>query len=149
MTNPTSEEPFPPDTEQVQPPPPPFDDQLTFPLTKPINLAQLGDEIQAALSEAVRTAQVGPDDPMAPISQDNQATLAVSPSDVDAAAVTTVIEDHQPTDGYDVPEHVKDFDALLNRIVNEPDAELSGDDLRVAIRGLMLRVGSVSILLQP
>jgi hypothetical protein len=139
MTTPTSDEPFPPQAPFIQDAPPPFEDQASFPLTKAVNLGQLGDEISAALHRQISFAQLGPEDPAAPISETNQATLAISPGSVDQAAVQEVIDAHIPEAGYGVPTYIKEFDDLLYQVSNNPDAALSADDVEIGVRGLLLR----------
>lgn len=140
MTTPTSEDPFPPLAETVQSDPvQPFDDQVTFQIVKPFGLAQLIDEITTALKREINVAQLGPDDQFGPISETNPVTLAVSPSSVNQSKVQQAIDAHQPVEGYDVPAHEKAFSELRQRVLDEPDAELSAEDIAVAIRGLLLR----------
>jgi hypothetical protein len=139
MTAPTSEEPFPQQQDTVQAAPPPFESQATFPLTTTIKLDQLTDEIRAALHRQVNVAQIGPEDFRAPISEDNPAELAVSPGDVDDPTVTQTINDHEPDDGYGIAAHVRDFDALVARVANDPETALSAEDVEQGIRGLLLR----------
>lgn len=140
MTTPTSEDPFPPLAETVQSTPvQPFDDQVTFQIVKPFGLAQLIDEITTALKREINVAQLGPDDQFGPVSETNPVTLAVSPSAVDQTKVQSAIDAHQPVEGYDVPVHEKKFSELRQRVLDEPDAPLSAEDIAVAIRGLLLR----------
>lgn len=139
MTTPTSEDPFPPQIPAIQDAPPPFEDQVTFTLAKVVNLGQLGDEISAALHQQVSFAQLGPEDPAAPISETNQATLAISPGSVDRTVVQAAIDAHTPEAGYGVPTYIKDFDELLYRIANAPDEALSAQDVEMGVRGLLLR----------
>lgn len=138
MTTPTSEDPFPPQADVVQDAPPPFADQVTFPLTKQVELTQLADELTRALKRQVQVAQLGPEHGWVP-SEDNPAVLAISPSNVNANKVRQVIDAHQPDLGYGVSDEEKAFTALSDRLLNDPTAELSDEDVRVAVRGLMLR----------
>jgi hypothetical protein len=138
MTTPTSDEPFPPQTDEVQEQPPPFEDSALFELTKQVELSQLTDELGKALKRQVLVAQLGPEHGFQP-AEDNPAQIAVSPSSVDHEVVEKVIADHQPVIGYDIPEREKSFSELTTRLQNDPDAELSDEDLRVAVRGLLLR----------
>lgn len=139
MTTPTSEDPFPPQTGIIQDAPPPFEDQVTFALTKVVNLGQLGDEISAALHQQVSFAQLGPDDPAAPISETNQAALAISPGSVDQAVVQEAIDAHTPEAGYGMPAYIKAFDDLIYQVANDPDTALSAQDVEMGVRGLLLR----------
>lgn len=138
MTTPTSDDPFPPQRDGTQGPPPAYADQATFEIDKPINLAQLASEIQQGVRKQVNVAQLGPQDQAAPISADNKVEIAVSPGSVNADTVNQVIADHEPQEGWGVPTYIRDFDALLLRVANEPDETLSGDDLELAVRGLLL-----------
>lgn len=138
MTTPTSENPFPPQAAVVQEAPPPFADQATFPLTKQVELIQLTDELSKVLKRQVQVAQLGPERGWVP-SEDNPATLAITPSNVNANKVRQVIEAHQPDLGYGISEEEKAFSALSDRLLNDPTAELSDEDVRVAVRGLLLR----------
>lgn len=138
MTTPTSDEPFPPVFDGDQAPPPPFDDQVTFTITKQIELTQLAEEIGKAVGRQVSLAQLGPDAGFVP-SADNPATLCVSPGSVDKKIVQKAIDDHEPIVGYDVPERIKAFNVLQDRLVNDPDADMSDEDIKVAVRGLIIR----------
>lgn len=137
MTNPAPEEPFPlvpPD----QGPPPPFDDMVSFKLIKPINLAQLRDEIREAVRDNFEMAQVGPDE-SGPISESNPASLAVTPSRVPRGKVQKVIDGHQPSEGYNLPEGERQFAAVVEKVSQDRKAELSPEEMQVALRGLLLR----------
>jgi hypothetical protein len=138
MTTPTSDEPFPPRTDEVQEQPSPFDDTATFELTKQVELSQLTEELTKALKRQVQVAQMGPQHGFQP-TEDDPAQLAISPSSVDRKVVEQVIADHEPVIGYDIPEREKAFTELTNRLQNDPDAELSNEDLKVAVRALVLR----------
>jgi hypothetical protein len=138
MTTPTSDEPFPPQRDLVQEQPPAFEGQATFELTKAVELSQLAEELTKVLKRQVQLAQMGPDSGWVP-SPDNPATLAITPGDVNRTKVEKAIADHQPIAGYDVPERERQFSDLVNRLQNDPDSDLSDDDVRVAVRALVLR----------
>lgn len=138
MTSPTSDDPFPPQHEAVQEQPPAFDDQLLFDLTKQVELTQLAEEIGSAVGRQVSVAQMGPDHGFVP-APDNPAHLAVSPGNLSKTKIQKALDDHEPIIGYDVPEREKAYGALQDRLMNEPDSELSDEDMRVAVRGLVLR----------
>jgi hypothetical protein len=138
MTTPTSDEPFPPQTDEVQQQPPAFEDSATFELTKQVELGQITEELVKALGRQVQVAQLGPQHSFVP-SEEDPAELAISPSSVDRKVVEKVIEDHMPVIGYDIPQREKDFAALTERLQNEPDAELSPADIEAAVRALVLR----------
>lgn len=142
MTTPTSDDPYPPLAEATdQEQPPPFDDAMMFDLDKQVELSQLTDEIGKAVKRQVTLAQIGPDSGIVP-APDNPAKLAVTPGNLDRDTIQKVIDDHEPMLGYDIPEREKAYLALQDRLINDPDAEISDDDLKVAVRGLVQRMAS-------
>lgn len=140
MTVPTETDPFPP--EQTEEPPPPFESALTFDITKKINMTQLTDEIGAAVKATVQIALSGDADfnSMIDPSPDNVATLSVTPSNVSKAKVQKAIDDHVATDGYELPEHEREFAAVTQKLVDDPTATLTDDEVQVALRALVLRL---------
>lgn len=139
MTISTSDDPFPPQhSVEPQEQPPPFDDMISLELTRPVELAQLQAEIAKAVHQNIQVAQTGPQE-MAPISEDNPAGLAVSPGSVDRATVQKVIDEHTPQEGYGIPEEYRKFLELLDRIGYDPEMELTDDELKTAVRGLLIR----------
>lgn len=78
----------------------PFGDSKTFQVTKPVNLCQLLDEINAALDFRVQMIMSGPSEP----SEDDPATLYVSPGQVDGRTVQGKIKGHDPDPYYGMSE---------------------------------------------
>lgn len=139
MTIPTPENPFPP--EPSQEPPPPYPDMSSFPLTKPINLAQLREEIRAEVRDNLEIAQVGPKHP-GDISESNPAILAVTPSRIPEGKVRKVIKDHKASADYDVPKSEREFAAVVKKVVDDPQANLGAAETQSALRGLLMRSAS-------
>lgn len=120
-------------------PPPPFPDASSFPLTKEINLIQLQDEIAAAVGQTVQTAVTGNYDPAQPISPTNPATFWVAPNTVSSATVTATIAAHVPNPAYGMSNTEVLFQAALQKVLSDPNAVLTNDELQAAVRGLLVR----------
>jgi hypothetical protein len=136
---PTEENPFPPPNSEE--PPQPFDSQLTFDVTKKVNLVQLGDEISEALGRTVGVALVGDAsfDSLQDPGPSNKATLAVSPGNVSRAKVQKALDAHSPIEDYDIPEAEREFQRVMAGVVENNEAELSAEDMQIAIKGLLVR----------
>lgn len=119
--------------------PAPFPDADQYPLTKPVNGDQLTDELTAALARTVQISIGGatwvPDQP---ISDANQATLWITPSGLDATAITTVIANHTPVAVYNTTKLNQDFSAALTKIQTNNQVTLTDDEKNTVIVGLAL-----------
>lgn len=125
-------------------PPPPFVSALTFDLTKRINLTQLTDEIDAAVGSTVHLAvSGGPDfNPDIDPSASNVGTLNVSPASVDRAKVQAALDAHHPSDVYAVPQAEQDFAAVQSKVMTDPTATLTADEVAAAVKGLLARAST-------
>jgi hypothetical protein len=120
--------PWPPDQADS-----PLPNALPYKLTKPVNLAQLQHEIQVATdAEDVQTALVGP-------YPDGVSALWVLPPSLEADTVEQAIADHEPDPGWGVPKVEKDYQAVMAKLLDDPEAELSQDELVALVRGLAIR----------
>lgn len=133
-----------PDPTAVDTAPPAYDSQEVFTITKEVNLVQLADEIDAATGQSVQLALTFPagGDALSPASDTNPATLSVSPGTVDQAKVQACIDAHSSIPGYDVPITEQNFLAVLQKLIDNPQASLASADMDAAIRGLVLRAVS-------
>lgn len=126
-------------TEAVSPPvsddwtPFPDVDCAKFELTKDVNQAQLHDELEKKLGTTIQLS--GSRDPGTGLGY-----IWLVPSTVDSAVVTQVMDDHVPDAMWGVPQSTIDYIALVQRVMTTPDAELSDDDVKTAIRGLLVRM---------
>jgi len=109
-------------------------------LTAPIQIVQLTDEINAAVTQNVTLAVTGPaTGDLTSISVANPAVLSVTPGGLSMAAVQQVINAHMPQDGYDVPEAERRFTAILAKLNADAHAVLSASEIQDALRGLVIR----------
>lgn len=121
------------------PPPDPFADALTFPLTKPVNQVQLVDEISTAVGVTVDLAITGPEDPYSPISVSNDATVWITPDTVNPATVTAAIAAHVVNPNYDTPANVAAFNAVVTKVVADPSVDLTTQEVEDGVKGIILR----------
>lgn len=118
---------------------PPIDDAIGYELDKPINLPQLQSEINALSSvDVVNTALSGPDDQSQPISDSNELVLWIAPPGVDAGAVAQAFANHVPDPHWGIPQFNLDFNALLERLREDPQADLTSDEESTLIRGVAI-----------
>jgi hypothetical protein len=120
---------FPPPTVDD---PPPFESAVQVEVTNPVNLAQLTDELSKATGHHVTLALTTVEDTQ---------RLSVTPGNLNAAVVKKVVADHRPRDGYELPEEEKTFMALLDKVAQGP-VELTDDEMKVAVTGLLRRVNA-------
>jgi hypothetical protein len=129
MTQPEST--FPPPIEDN---PAPFASALSVPVDKPVNLGQLTDELSKATGHHVTLALT---------EADGAASLAVTPGNLNPAAVKKVLADHSPVTDYGVPEEEKVFAALQARVLTGP-VELTDTEIQAAVVGLLRRSAAPS-----
>lgn len=103
---------------------------LTFTVTKPINLLQLTDEVSTAVGQSVAINQTGPEDISQPISATNEATLTVLPDTVDATKVQAAITAHVPTPNYGISDLELKFQAVYTKISDNPESTLTADEVQ-------------------
>lgn len=112
----------------------PFPDQdpAIFDVTKPVNEAQLHDELEKVLDVPVllSTSQVPGAD---------TSTLWLVPGDVDKERVQEIIDDHVANPEWGVPSTTRDFLALVRKVIENEDYQLSEAEIQTALRGLILR----------
>lgn len=125
--------------EDVDAPSPPYADAASFPIEKPVNLIQISDELTTAAGQAVRVAITGPVDILQPISPTNDATLWVAPNSISSGLIIGVVEDHVANPAYGMAQSDLDFQSAVQKVVNNPNAVLTDDEMQAAVRGLLLR----------
>jgi hypothetical protein len=124
---------------EVTEPPPAYANGATFELVKPVELEQLKAEINKATKRSVEISQSGPPSGLEPISDTNRALLSITPGNVSRDAVQKVIDDHVPDGVFGVPESEQAYQAVVQKIVDDPEADLSPEEMLSAVRGLVLR----------
>lgn len=112
----------------------PFPDQdpAVFDVTKPLNEAQLHDELEKVLDTPVQLSTS-----QAP--GDTTSTLWLVPGDVDQEKVQAVIDDHVANPEWGVPSVTRNYLALVRKVIEDEDYELSQDEIQTALKGLLLR----------
>jgi hypothetical protein len=120
-------------------PPPPYPDAADYPLQKPVNLVQITDELSAAAGQQVRTAVTGVYDFAQPISPTNEAVFWVAPSSVSSSVVEDVLDAHVPNPAYGLNDADLQFQAVLQKVMENPNATLTSDEIQAAVRGLLRR----------
>lgn len=132
-----SSDPWPPDPESS-----PLDGGVPVKITKEINLAQLQAEVVTALNlepGELNMTLAGAADPSAPVDDDNFETLWITPPSVDVDTVEQVVADHEPDPEFGVTEQQKTFATAMAKITEDPDADLSDDEIRSLAVGAALR----------
>lgn len=118
---------IPEDTEPVDP----FGDSKTFQVTKPVNLCQLLDEINAALDFTVQVIMTGPSVP----SEDNPGTLYVSPGTIDGRTIAGKIKGHDPDPYYGMTEAQVTELKIVEKIHN--GEVLTPEELTIALQHML------------
>lgn len=134
MTVPTADTPFP--VLQSEGPPAPYASAVTVKLDKSVNLVQLTDEIAAKTGRVVHLALS---------SDDDGASLSVSPGTVDVKQVAAVVAQHDPMSDYGVPAEEKRFQEILRRVQESSDIELTEQNINDALIGLLRRFAEPGI----
>lgn len=122
------------ETPQEEQPWTPFPDEETaqFHADKDVRQLQLHDELEKALDRPVQlsTART-PGEP--------GEHLWIVPGDVDADIVKQVIAEHEPDPNYGVPQSTRDWFDIQRRVMENPDTELSHEDIQTVLKGLLMR----------
>jgi hypothetical protein len=123
---------------------PPYANALQFTVTKPINLTQLEDEIEAALAATVTNISLsGYTPPPSSISSGNPATLWVVPNTLNSSAVQTVINNHIANPNYGMPQQTQQYLAVVAAIQANTAITLTSTQLNTAVVGLVLQLESL------
>lgn len=117
----------------------PWPDCAGYPLTKPINQAQLASELEKALGSVVQIAStsgsLGSPGTV-------EGTLWVMPSSADPAVVQATLDAHVMDPNWGVPESVQSFRAVMAKVQANPDVVLTEDELQTAVRGVLVRLNN-------
>ena len=111
-------------------------------LTKAVNLAQLQQEVSDA-SDGIDVGAyiIGP-------YPDGTTILWLNPSSLDPDVVAQAIEDHELNSDWGIPQVYRDFQTVMTKLAQNPESELSTDEVRSLAVGLALQsqvpTGSVS-----
>lgn len=118
----------------------PFPNATTFPVTKPINPVQLLDEINTAVGGGAQVAIVGESGvPSDQISVTHPATVWVAPDTLNQTTVGNAITAHVANPLYGQPASDAAFNAVLTKVANDPNADLTDEEIQTAVRGLLLQ----------
>lgn len=112
----------------------PFPDQETalFHTEKEIRQAQLHAELETALDKVIQISSAStPGEP--------GQTVWIVPADVDAEVVEQVLEDHVPDPNWGVPQATRDWFDIQRRVLEDPDVELTSQEVQTVLKGLLLR----------
>lgn len=112
----------------------PFPDQETaqFHTEKKIGQAQLHSELETALDKVIQISSAStPGEP--------GQTVWIVPADVDAEIVEQVLEDHEPDPNWGVPQATRDWFDIQRRVLEDPDVELTSQEIQTVLKGLLLR----------
>jgi hypothetical protein len=112
----------------------PFPDveSVHFELTKVVNQSQLHSELETALDQSIQLAT-------SKTPGDEFGTLWLVPGGLDKAVIQRVIDDHVPEQEWGVPQSTRDYFALLRKVSEDPEADLTTAEVQTAIKGLLLR----------
>jgi hypothetical protein len=131
---PVAEAPGDPQVVREETPWTPFPDQdaAIFDVHKPVNEAQLHSELEKALDVPVllSTSQ-------AP--GDTSSTLWLVPGDLDQEQVQAVIDEHEANPEWGVPSTTRDFLALVRKVGEDDDYQLTQEEIQTAVKALILR----------
>jgi hypothetical protein len=125
---------------------PPYANAIQFTVTKPINLTQLEDEIEAALASTVTNISLSGSTytpPPSSISSANPATLWVVPNTLNETAVQTVINNHVANPNYGMPQQTQEYLAVVAAIQANTAITLTSGQINTAIVGLVLQLESL------
>lgn len=133
MTEPAVETPEASQPEQEKPWTPfPDQDAAEFHADKDVRQVQLHDELEKALDRPVQLSTSStPGEP--------GEHLWIVPGDVDTDVVEQVIADHKPDPNYGVPQSTRDWFDIQRRVMEDPEAELSPQDVQTVLKGLLMR----------
>lgn len=126
------------------PTPDPYPGSLQFPLTKPVNVVQLTDELSDALVQTVQVAVGGYDFTAGPISASNPATVWITPNTVSSTTVQNTINAHAVDPNYGTPASITEFNAVMQKVVANYEVTLSAGEIQTAVKGLLLRYSTTS-----
>jgi hypothetical protein len=129
-------------------PPPPYPNAASFPLEKPVNLIQITDEIASAAGQTVQVAVTGDYDHTQPISPTNEAIFWVAPDTISSGVITSVLGAHVSNPAYGMSNADLLFQSALQKVLNNPNATLTEDEIQASVRGLLLR-STIPIGQQP
>ena len=126
----------PPTEPSYWPPDPstaPVPNTVPYLLTKGVNLAQLQQEVSDA-SDGVEVGAyvIGP-------YPDGTTILWLSPPSLDPDVVAQAIEDHASNPDWGIPQAYKDFQTVMTKLAQNPEADLSTDEVKQLVVGLALQ----------
>lgn len=134
MTEPSTEATVPEDKQIEEVPWSPFPDEETaqFFADKDVNQGQLHAELEQALDQVVQmsTART-PGEP--------GEHLWIVPASVDSEVVEKVIADHEPDPNWGIPQATRDWFDIQRRVLDDPDVQLSQDEIQTVLKGLLMR----------
>lgn len=112
----------------------PFPDQETaqFHAEKNVQQAQLHAELEKALDKPVQLSTSS-------MPGETGEHLWIVPGDVDAEVVEQVIADHEPDPNWGIPQATRDWFDIQRRVLEDPEIQLSQDEMQTVLKGLLMR----------
>jgi hypothetical protein len=124
-----------PENQQIEEVPwSPFPEEETaqFFAEKDVNQGQLHAELEAALDQVVQVSS-------ARTPGETGEHLWILPATVDSEVVEKVIADHEPDPNWGVSQATRDWFDIQRRVIEDPETQLSQDDIQTVLKGLLLR----------
>lgn len=123
-----------PEEAQPQTPWSPFPDRESaqFHAEKELRQAQLHAELEQALDHTVQLST-------ARKPGETAETIWIVPADVDAKVVEQVIADHVPDPNWGIPQATRDWFDIQRRVMEDPELELTSEEIQVVVKGLLIR----------
>jgi Fibronectin type III domain len=112
----------------------PWPDALSFTVHKRIGALQLQDELRAVVHQDCLVAVVNE----SPFGVDG--TLFVIPNTVDETQVQSVVDAHVFNPNYGTPNYLTEFNNLLRQVNDNPDEDLTAEEIQVALKGMLARI---------
>jgi hypothetical protein len=112
----------------------PFPDQETaqFYTEKEIRQVQLHAELEKALDQVIQISS-------ARTPGEAGEHLWIVPATVDSEVVEQVLADHEPDPNWGVPQSTRDWFDIQRRVMEDPEVELSAEEMQTVLKGLLLR----------
>ena len=112
----------------------PWPDAISLKIHKRIGALQLQDELRAVVHQDCLVAVVNE----SPFGVDG--TLFVIPDSVDEAQVQSVVDAHVFNPDYGTPNYLTEFNNLLRQVNDNPEQDLTAEEIQVAIKGMLARI---------
>jgi hypothetical protein len=125
-----------PGGDTLEEPQAPWPNALSFTVTKRIGALQFQAELNEATHQSCQVSVTND----TPLSMDG--IVWIIPNTVDSAVVQTVIANHVMDPNYGVPSYVAAFNAVLTKVHETPNEDLSDEEIQVALKGVLSRISN-------